>query len=215
MPDEPAGPRDPKLERLVLILKKTRFFALILALVMATAMFAGCGGNEESSQETSSEFSFASVPEVVVKKAEKWTAEHSDVSGWMFSNIADYVFFATEDPDNDSTAYLQFVEKLTDGKTLEDVIKAYKDDINSNSYYTNQKWIIETPEQITFGGKDSLEISYDLSIQTRAARRYRVFFTQLDDEVFVFSSSYTLRDEVRDETKLNNLINAITFVPMA
>lgn len=184
---------------------------------MVSVMFAGCGGDagEESSDETSSEYSMVSVNPTTVKKAEKWTAEYPNLTGWMFSNIADYVFYATEDPDNDSTAYLQFVEKLTDGKTLDDVIKAYSDDINNNSYYTNQKWIIQTPEQITFGGKDSYEISYDLSIQTRAARHYRVYFTQLDDEVFIFNSSYTIRTEARDESKIDSLVNAITFVPMA
>jgi ABC-type glycerol-3-phosphate transport system substrate-binding protein len=203
---------------MVLVLKKTRFFALILALVMVSVMFSGCGGgggDEESSEEISSDFSMVSVPEVVVKKAEKWTAEHSEVSGWMFSTIADYVFYATEDPDNDSAAYLQFAEKLTDGKTLDQVIQAYIADIDGNSLYTGQNWIIKTPQKITFGGKDAYEISYDLSIQIRAARHYRVYFTQLDDEVFIFNSSYTIREEARDETAIDNLVKSVTFVPMA
>ncbi len=206
----------PKFERKVLILKKIRFCALILALIMVLVMFAGCGGgDQESSEEISSEYSMVSVPPTTVKKAEKWTAQCSDVNGWMFSSIADYVFYATEDPDSDSAAYLQFVEKLTDGKTLEDVMQAYIDDINTNAYFNSQEWLIQTPKKITFGGKESYEISYNLAIQIRAARHYRVFFTQLDGEVFIFNSSYTIREDKRDETAINNLIDAVTFVPMA
>ncbi len=183
---------------------------------MVVVMFAGCGGgDEESSEQISSEYSMVSVEPTYVKKAEKWTAEHSDVSGWMFSSIADYVFYATEDPDNDSAAYMQFWDKLTDGKTLEQVMQAFIDDINNNSYYNSQNWIISTPQKVTFGGKESYEISMDYAIQTRAARHYRVYFTQLDDEVFIFNSSYTIRDEARDETPIDNLVKSVTFVPMA
>lgn len=183
---------------------------------MVMVMFAGCGGGDkESSEQTSSEYSMVSVQSTIVRKAEKWTAEHSELSGWMFSSIADYVFYATEDPDNDSAAYLQFLQKLTDGKTLEQVMQAFIDDINTNSYYNSQEWVIDTPKMITFGGKESYEISMNYAIQTRAARHYRVYFTQLDDEVFIFNSSYTIRDDARDETPIDNLVKSVTFVPMA
>ncbi|HNX14195.1 MAG TPA: hypothetical protein PK854_06885 [Oscillospiraceae bacterium] len=196
-------------------MKKTRILAMILALVMAVTLFAGCG---KKSEETSSVYSEYSVPEVsatTVLKAEKWTAEHGEVSGWVFSNIADYVFYATEDVDNDSSAYMRFLEKLKDGRTLDDVMNEYIADINTNLYYNTQEWIIETPQKITFGGKESYKISVNYSVQTRAARHYQIIFTQLDDEVFMFDSDYTIREDTRDETAINNLISSVNFVPMA
>jgi len=197
-------------------MKKTRIFALILAMIMAVAMFAGCGGNEESSEESSTEWSMPSVPaSPSIPTATKWTAQLSDVAGWSAANIADNIFYANESVDTDSIAFLQFKETLTDGKTLQDVIQAYIDECNTNPYNNSQEWIIETPQPITFGGKESYEISYNLAVQTRAARHYNVIFTQLDDEVFIFNSNYTIRGEVRDEALIDDLKAAVTFVPMA
>jgi len=200
----------------VFVLSKIRILALILALVMAVVMFAGCGGKEESSEESSEYvYSMPSVTSTYVKKAEKWTAEVGDLDGWVSASIADYIFYETQDPDNDIIAFMQFMEKLTDGRTLDDVINDYIDDCNNNTYYNNQEWLTDTPKEITFGGKTSYEITYNLSVQTRAARHYIVIFTQLDDEVFAFNCNYTIREEETDQTPINNLMNAVTFVPMA
>ena len=197
-------------------MRKTRIFALILVMIMAVAMFAGCGGNKESSEESSYEYSMPSVPaSPSIPMATKWTAQLPDVAGWTAANIADNIFYANESVDTDSIAFLQFKETLTDGKTLQDVIQAYIDECNTNPYNNGQEWIIETPKSITFGGKESYEISYNLAVQTRAARHYSVIFTQLDDEVFIFNNNYTIRGEARDEALINDLKAAVTFVPMA
>ncbi|HOP12002.1 MAG TPA: hypothetical protein PK629_10975 [Oscillospiraceae bacterium] len=196
-------------------MKKTRILALTMALVMAVVMFAGCGGNEESSEESSYVYSMPSVSTTVVKKAEKWTAEVGDVEGWVPTNISENVFYYSEAIDNDSVAFMQFVEKLADGRTLDDVMQDYIDDVNASTLYTNVEWVIETPQKTTFGGKESYEISVNYSIQTRAARHYHIIFTQLDDEVFIYNNNYTIRNEARDETLIDNLMDAVTFVPMA
>lgn len=184
---------------------------------MAVTLFAGCGSNsgDDESSQTYSEYSVPEVSQTTVLKAEKWTAEVGEVQGWMFSSIADYIFYGTEDVDTDSQAFMQFVEKLKDERTLENVMQEYIDNINKNLYFNNQEWIIETPKKTTFGGKESYEISVNYAIQTRAARHYHVIFTQLDDEVFMFDNDYTIRQEARDETLINNLMSAVTFVPMA
>lgn len=201
-------------ERRLFIMKKTRIFALILALAAAVTMFAGCGGEKESS--VYSEYSMPSMPATSsIPKAVKWTAEVSEVDGWTFANIPDRIFYCNESIDIDCIAFMQYDGKLSEGETLNDVIQAFIDDCKTNPLYNNHEWIIETPKKTTFGGKESYEIVVNYAVQVRAARRYRLIFTQLDDEVFIFNNNYTIRLDARDETLIDNLMNAVTFVPMA
>lgn len=194
-------------------MKKT--LALLLAVLMLTVAFVGCGGSE--SEELVSQRSIPTAVTSSTLTSTKFTMDVTPTSAWQKETTnVDLCFklIGMSDETLDRTISARFLGTASDGKTAEDLFAEYK---ASLSNYDDAHW--SEGEAVTYNGYNAKKYVGDMGMSGYAGRQdYISYCFDVEGEIFLFTlmqTQFVNGEGAHEMASVETMLNTITFTPIA